>query len=74
MVLSDFLLRQQVSREGVNRKVRPVSNETPKPVRTRPITHPITKAQDATTTQRQLPHVQVDIRQPIGTRLETSVV
>ena len=58
-------------RAGVKGIVRPVSNETPKPVETRPITHPITQVQGATTMQRQLPHVQVDIRQPIGPRLET---
>ena len=57
-------------REGVKRKVRPVSNESPKPVETRPMTHPITQSQDATTMQTQLPHVQVDIRQPTGPRLE----
>ena len=56
-------------RAGVKRKVRSVSNETPKPVGTRPMTHPITQLQGATTMQRQLPHVQVDIRQPIGPRL-----
>ena len=58
-------------RAGVKRKVRPVPKETPKPVETRPITHPITQAQGNTAMQRQLPHVQVDIRQPIGHRLET---
>ena len=35
------------------------------------MTHPITQLQGATTMQRQLTHVQVDIRQPIGPRLET---
>ena len=40
-------------------------------MKTRPITHPITQEQGDTTTQRQLPHVQVDIRQLIGPRLET---
>ena len=35
------------------------------------MTHPITQFQDTTTVQGQLPHVQVDIRQPIGPRLET---
>ena len=49
-------------RAGVKRKVRPVYNETPKPVETRPMTHPQTQRQGATTMQRQLPHVQVDIR------------
>ena len=34
------------------------------------MTHPITQPQGATTMQRQLPPVQVDIRQPIGPRLE----
>ena len=58
-------------RAGVIRKLRPVSNETPKPVETRPMTHPITQPQGATTTQRQLPHIQVHMRQPIGPRLET---
>ena len=29
-------------RAEIKRKVRPVSNETPKPVETRPMTHPIT--------------------------------
>ena len=38
-------------RAGVKRKVRPVSNETPTPVETRPITHPITQLQGATTMQ-----------------------
>ena len=37
-------------RAGVKRKVRPVSNETPKPVETIPMTHPITQLQGATTT------------------------
>ena len=36
-------------RAGVKRKVKPVSNETPKPVETRHITHPITRLQGATT-------------------------
>ena len=54
----------------MKRKVRPVSNETPKPVETRPMTCPITQLQGATTMQGQLPHVQVDIWQPIGPRLE----
>ena len=58
-------------RAGVRRKVRPVSKETPEPVETRPITNPITQAQGDTTMQIQLPHVQVDIRQLIGPRLET---
>ena len=58
-------------RAGIKRKVRSVSNETPKPVETRPMIHPTTQSQGATTMQRQLPHVQVDIRQPIGPRLET---
>ena len=58
-------------RAWVKRKVRPVYNKTPKPVETRPMTHPITQLQGAITTQRQLPYVQVDIRQPIGPRLET---
>ena len=57
-------------RAGVKRKVRPVYNETPKPVETRPITHPITQLQGVITMQRQLPHVQADIRQPIRPRLE----
>ena len=35
-------------RAGVKRKVRPVSNETPKPVETRPMNHPITQLQGAT--------------------------
>ena len=34
---------------GVKRKVRPVSNETPIPVETRPMTQPITQLQGATT-------------------------
>ena len=58
-------------RAGIKRKVRPVSNDTPKPVEARLMTHPITQLQGATTLQGQLPHVQVDIRQPIGPRLET---
>ena len=58
-------------RAGVRRKARPVSTETPEPAEKRPITHPNTQAQGATSMQRQLPHVQVDIRQPIGPRLET---
>ena len=58
-------------RAGVRRKARPVSKEIPEPVKTRPITHSNTQAQGATTMQRQLPHVQVDIRQPIGPKLET---
>ena len=65
-------LRIGQGRAGVKRKVRPVSNETPKPVETRPMTCPITLLQGAPTTQRQLPHIQVDIRQPIGPRLEIS--
>ena len=36
-------------RAGVRRKARPVSNETPKPVETRHITHYITQVQGATT-------------------------
>ena len=35
------------------------------------MTQPNTQLQDATTIKRQLPHVQVDIGQPIGPRLET---
>ena len=58
-------------RAGVKRKVRPVSKETPKPVETRHMTHPITQLQGAITMQRQLPHVQADIRQLIEPRLET---
>ena len=58
-------------RAGVRRKVRPVPKDTPEPVETRPIYHPITQAQGDTTTQRQLPHVKVDIRQLMGPRLET---
>ena len=58
-------------RVEIKRKVRPVSNETPKPVETRPMTHLITQPQGAMTMQGQLPHVQVDIRQPIGPRLKT---
>ena len=38
-------------RAGVKRKVRPVSNETPKPVETRPMMHPITQLQGATMKQ-----------------------
>ena len=34
------------------------------------MTHSITQLQGAKTTQGQLPHVEVDIRQPIGPRLE----
>ena len=37
-------------RAGIKRKVKPVSNETPKPVESRPMTCPITQLQDATTT------------------------
>ena len=55
---------------GIKRKVRPISNETPKPVETRPMTHPIMQLQGATTMRGQLPHVQVYMRQPIGPRLE----
>ena len=36
-------------RAGIKRKVRPVLNETPKPVETRPMTNPITQLQGATT-------------------------
>ena len=36
-------------RAGVKREVRPVSNETPKPVETRPMAHPITQSQGTTT-------------------------
>ena len=49
-------------RAGVRRKARPAPKETPEPLETRPITHPITQAQGDTTMQKQLPHVQVDIR------------
>ena len=35
-------------RAGVKRKVRPVSNVPPKPVETRPMTHPITQLEGAT--------------------------
>ena len=38
------------------------------------MTHPITLSQGATAMQGQLPHVQVDIRQPTGPRLETSQI
>ena len=57
-------------RAGVKGRVRPVSNGTPKPAETRSMTHPITQLQGATTMRRQLPHVQVDIKQPIGPRLQ----
>ena len=53
-------------RAGVKRKIRPVYNDTHKPVGTRPMTHPITQLQGAITMQRQLPHVQAAIRQWIG--------
>ena len=62
--------RSGQGRAGVRGKARSVSNETPKPPWTRPITHPITQVQGATTMQRQLLHVQVDIRESIGPRLE----
>ena len=59
------------SRTGVRRKARPAPKERPEQAETRPITHPIPQAQGDTTIQGQLPHVQVDIRKPIGPRLET---
>ena len=58
-------------RAGIKRKVRLVPNEMPKLVDTRPMPDPITQLQGATTTQRQLPNVQADIRQSIGPRPET---
>ena len=58
-------------RARVKRKVRPVYNETPKPVETRPMTQPIIQLQGVIAMQRKLPHVQADIRQPIGPTLES---
>ena len=52
------------------RKIRPVPNGTPKLVGTRPITHPDTQLQGVIMMQRQLPHVQADIRQLIEPSVE----
>ena len=62
--------RSEKGRAKVKRKVRSVPNRTPKPVETRPITHPDTQLQGVITMQRQLPHIQVDIRQPIECSVE----
>ena len=51
-------------RIGIRRRARPEFSDIPESVDTKPITHPNTQL------QRQMPHAQSDIRQPIGPRLE----
>ena len=63
--------RSRQGRAKVKRKVRLVSNGTPKPVETRPIIHPDTQLQNVITMQRQLAYVQADIRQLIEPIVET---
>ena len=64
--------RSGQGRAKVKRKVKLVPNGTPKPVETRPLIHPDTQPQDVITMQRQLLHVQADIRQPIEPSVENS--